>query len=125
MEQCFRETETALPPFARLGMDALFQETSRCRKTPFIDMWLDLVKPFLPRRGRIQVPNEKSNPKLQNRGSAKPRCLLWIWRSFPGIWHLEFRIGKFQEGSMQHARRVGYSNRPGTRLRIQPGSAIP
>jgi hypothetical protein len=28
-------------------VDALFQETSRYRKTPFIDIWPDLVKPFL------------------------------------------------------------------------------
>jgi hypothetical protein len=29
--------------------DALFQETQGCRKTPFIDVWPDLVKPFLKR----------------------------------------------------------------------------
>jgi hypothetical protein len=49
VEQRFRETKTLLLPFAWLAVDALFQETSRCGKTPFIDIWPDLVKPFLRR----------------------------------------------------------------------------
>jgi hypothetical protein len=38
--------DTAAAAFTRRCVDALFQETSRCRKTPFIDIWPDLVKPF-------------------------------------------------------------------------------
>lgn len=53
-------------------MDACF------RKTPFIDIWPESVKLFLPRSGRLQIPNKGSKPKLQNGGPAISRCRFWI-----------------------------------------------
>ena len=44
-----RSRDAVVTAFARRSVDALFQETSRCRKTAFIDIWPDLVKPFLKR----------------------------------------------------------------------------
>src|SRR4029077_4781806 len=49
----FLEAEKLLLRSPPLGvMDALFHEASRCRKTPFIGMWPDLVKPFFGYRGQ-------------------------------------------------------------------------